>query len=215
MNKQKFIEKIQNSPPKVLYLSGRTSTGKSTLAKEIKNILGCVVIELDEIIKHKIIIPNGIINETEIFSGVYRDQGDPKHTETFISETRSALRAALQNNSVVIEGSIASPRVIREIFYKINETLMFVFLNPVDTDAHTHRITKRLRDNTDRGNAGLPQSFWDLVPSQALAEYENNATINPEMLRAVEMFVEHSQAQSKERLSLFQESLSGIQVIEV
>ncbi len=215
MTRQEFINTVKKELPQIVYLAGRTSTGKSTLARELSLEYGYSIIELDEIIKQKIIIPKNITDETSVFTAVYRDQGMPEYVEMFILEARKAITTALQTSKVIIEGAIASPRILNEIFSNDLKTFLFGYLHPVNTSEYAIRVLERLQMSKGTGNAGLPANFWNLVSESASDYFRKTSEINNDMKLAISAFVKHSQGLSQERLHTFSSSNKEIVVIEV
>jgi 2-phosphoglycerate kinase len=215
MTKDEFIDTVKKELPQIVYLAGRTSTGKSTLARKLSLEYGYSIIELDEIIKQKIIIPNNITDETSVFTAVYRDQGMSEYVERFIIESQKAITTALQTGNVVIEGAIASPRVLNEIFQNNLKAFLFGYLHPTSTSEYIVRVMKRLKESRGMGNAGLPKTFWDFVPESTLDYFRRTSEINSDMELAVSAFIKHSQELSKKRLNNFLSSNKDIMLIEV
>jgi guanylate kinase len=116
MTKDALLEKIKRENPRLVYLSGKTSTGKSTLANELRDMYGYSKIELDDIVFSAVIEPFNVEIPTNAFRTVYRDTEPKEQVEAFIEASKKEIKEILKLAPIVVEGSIAKTRVLKEVF---------------------------------------------------------------------------------------------------
>src|SRR3989344_659272 len=99
MTADEILEIIKNKKPKLVYISGKTSTGKSTFSKNLKNLYGYSVVDLGEVV-FKSVIEVFSSDPSETFITVYRDTEPKEYVDTFIKATRDAILSKLNFSPV-------------------------------------------------------------------------------------------------------------------
>src|ERR1044072_7767426 len=101
------FEYIATAKPPVVYVSGKTSTGKSTFAAALSEQAGYVVIELDTVVKEAVIQPLALTDEGGVFVEVYRNRTESDWITQFVAEGRKELAGYReQGRPVLVEGAL-------------------------------------------------------------------------------------------------------------
>lgn len=214
MTRDEVLQKIKYERPRIIYISGKTSTGKTTLSKDLKNFFGYSVIELGSIVSESVIKPFSA-DPVEVFITVYRDTEPKKYTSAFIKATRKAIVSQLKYSPVVVEGAIAKTRILKEIFSGELEDFMFIYLDPVEPRKYAERIQQRFVAGAVNNTTELPKSFWKLIDNRELEEFTKTKELTLNLLKSIDQYVALSMEESRERLKHFQENFSKINIIEV
>jgi hypothetical protein len=212
MKAHEALRRIAEERPRVVYLSGKTCTGKTTLAQKLGQE-GYSIIELDPIVKESVAIPFGL-PDGDAFIAAYRDQGPAGSADAFAHAARAAIEASLKASPVVVEGAIASSRVLKAVMSGPLSDFSFIYLHPVDQAAYAERIRARLVAAGGTGSAGLPNGFWRIAPSQAVKEFKETGIMPPELEKAIGRYVQASIEESEKRLADFQGAFPKILVVE-
>jgi len=213
MTKETALEKIKHNYPRLIYLSGKTCTGKTTFANLLKS-QGYEKIELDKVVVDSVVTPFGTERGVG-FHAAYRGDGPAEQTAAFISATKVEILSSLQKSSLVIEGSVATSKILGEIFSGDLKNFLFIYLHPVHSDEYEKRITLRFVAGAKNGTAGLPKSFWELVRESDLDEFLNTGNVNSGIQTAIKNYAAESMKESATRLKNFQASFPEIAVVEI
>jgi guanylate kinase len=213
MTKEELAVLIKKENPRIIYISGKTSTGKSTFVNKLNTDLNFTVLELDKIVE-KEIISKFNLDHNEAFLDVYGNESS-KYLETFSNAVRSEIKNKLSFSPVIVEGAIAKTEILKKIFSEELENFFFVYFHPVNFESYTQRIQERLNEGTITGNARLPKPFWERVAESDLTDYKTTGKINTGILEAIQGYASSSMKKSEERLRRFQESYQNIFVVEV
>src|SRR3989344_2585894 len=198
MTADEILEIIKNKKPKLVYISGKTSTGKSTFSKNLRDLYGYSIIDL-----------------AEIFITVYRDTEPKEYVDTFIKATKDAILSKLNFSPVVVEGAIAKSRIINEIFSGELKNFMFIYFHPVNHDKYAQRIKQRFIDGAENNTTDLPKLFWFFIDQSDLEKFIKTKILSKELNGAIDQYADISMEESKERLKHFQKNFSEINIIEI
>lgn len=210
---ENVIEQIIEKQPDLIYISGKTSTGKSTLANQLKESLKCAVIELDAIVQEEV-DRNPSIEEGVIFREIYRERSHTEWIHRFVDSARSRVKKLrLQGTVSIMEGAVAHPQTIKEIVSGTNS--LIVYIQPVNLDVYIRNLTSRFMSATNSSKAGLPLSFWDKMPKDALNQFIADRKLSPRLQSAIELYATESQHESQERLDLFKKNFDDVIVITI
>ena len=214
MTADEILEIIKNKKPKLVYISGKTSTGKSTFSKNLKNLYGYSVVDLGEVV-FKSVIEVFSSDPAETFITVYRDTEPKEYVDTFIKATRDAILSKLNFSPVVVEGAIAKSRIINEIFSGELKNFMFIYFHPVNHDKYAQRIKQRFIDGAENNTTDLPKLFWFFIDQSDLEKFIKTKILSKELNGAIDQYADISMEESKERLKHFQKNFSEINIIEI
>ncbi|MBX4192597.1 hypothetical protein KW798_03905 [Candidatus Parcubacteria bacterium] len=214
MNKEVVLEEIKNKKPRIVYISGKTCTGKTTFANDVL-AQGYGGIELDKIVTSAVIEPFNVQPPNEGYVVAYRDIGPSEQIAAFISAVRKEIKEKLVATPVVIDGAIARARILKEIFSDEFTDFYFVYFHPVHFDLYKERIRNRFITGVPDNSAGLPKDFWALVNKKDFDEFMQKHTLNEGLEKAIDEFTHKSMEESKHRRDHFKESFPGLHVVEV
>ena len=210
-SKQDLIRKLELTKPKIILLSGRTCTGKTTLSKELSRELDMKILELDDFVLGNVIEKMNLPKQgiySEIFKKIYSDENNNEYQKMFIDAFREFL---LKNNdSIIIEGSIHNPKIIK----LLGDDFEIVFLHPVDLKSYSKRVQKRFESGVCDGTSGLTNRFWDYVTKEQIGEYCKTKKVTDEIVENIAKFSLEIQDKSLNRINKIA-SFSKIKVLEV
>lgn len=210
-DKNKLIEHLKLSKPKIILLSGRTCTSKTTMAKELSSELKMKTLNLDDFINENVIKKFDLsinTNNSVIYTKIYSNEDDNIYHQTFIEAFKNFL---LENDKpTIIDGSIHNPKIIG----LFNNGFEIVFLHPVDLKSYMARVIKRFEQGICNGTSGLTERFWDYVSQKQINEYCVSKIITKEIKTNIENFSIEIQQKSLERISKLA-SFSKINVLEI
>jgi 2-phosphoglycerate kinase len=210
-DKNELIEYLKLSKPKIILLSGRTCTGKTTMAKELSSELKMEILNLDDFINENVIkkfdLPTNI-NNSVIYTKIYSNEDDNIYHQAFIEAFKNFL---LENDRpTIIDGSIHNPKII-SLFENDFE---IIFLHPVDLKSYANRVIKRFEQGVCNGTSGLTERFWDYVSQKQIDDYCVTKNMTKEIVESIKNFSIEIQKKSLERINKIA-SFSKINVLEI
>ena len=214
MKIEKLFNKIKEVKPQIIYLSGKTATGKTTFSNQLHNDLGYSQIELDQIVMNSVVNKYKPKEDGDAFVVAYRDGEPQEWRDVFVAETKKVLSKEAQTKHLVIEGAIANIKTLEDIFDKYQDSFMFVYFQPVDRQKYINRIKKRLTIGINKQNCSLPKSFWSLGLENEKEEYISTGRISLSLENVIDKYVDSSMEESNDRLNLFKNSFKDIIVID-
>ncbi|MFM2423800.1 MAG: hypothetical protein RLZZ70_187 [Candidatus Parcubacteria bacterium] len=213
MNAIDVIDKIEEQKPRVVYLSGKTCTGKTTFAKKLQE-LGYLIIELDPVVMKSVVIPFDV-KPGEGFLTAYRGMGSKEQTQAFIDAAKKEIQEKIKYSPIVVEGAIATTHILKEVFSGNLNDFRFVYLHPINPEVYTARIKERFIAGAATGTSGLPKHFWEMVDQTDLENFVSTKELNIGIEKALEKYTKLSILESKKRLEHFQDEFNDIQVVEI
>jgi guanylate kinase len=214
MTKDEVINDIKLKKPRIVYISGKTSTGKTTFSKELQTA-GYKGIELDNVVTESIVKPFNITPTTEAFMTAYRDTGPKEQVAAFIFAARENILKEITTSSVVVDGAIARSRILKEVFSGELADFYFVYFHPTDVEEYKRRITERFIAGVHTGTTALPKNFWALISDGDVGQFKLTGVLNENLKKAIADFVSGSIEESKQRLFDFKQQFPDIYVVEV
>lgn len=205
---------IKNMKPKVVYISGKTSVGKSTFANNIKNDFNYEIIELDSIVLSDIVPLGKPGDEGSVFVEVYRNRNKAEWINHFVMSVKKKINELhLSGANVIIEGALANPETINEILCGVRGVMIYV--HPRDIDTYIRNLTSRFLTSSAENNAGLPLSFWKKIPEDDFFTFQTTKQLSSDIELGIAEYAAESQSESKERLETFKEHFSNLIVVNV
>lgn len=197
--------------PKLVFLNGKTSTGKTTLSNKLKERYNCAVIELDEVI-YGLDSPEG----TNRFLEAYQKRDHLEYVKSFVDAVQARIRAELGSHDfVIIEGAIVRSETLQEIIDEWSDSFLFIYLDIKNIDAYVRNLKGRFIATTQDDGNGLPSLFWDKFKPELLQQYYADRQITPEVEEAINSYATDSMKESEARLAKFSSKFDHILKVEV
>jgi hypothetical protein len=213
MTTDSIVERVRQYQPRLIYLSGKTCTGKTTFANYLEQY-GYKKVELDKIVTESVVIPFNVA-PGDGFRTAYRGLGPAEQTNAFVVAAKQEILNAVQESALVVEGAIADPQILKRVFSGELTDFVFVYFHPVHAEIYEERILSRFVDGAKTGNAGLPKNFWELVQDANLEEFRVTGNVSPGIHAAIKAYAANSMEESKSRLESFQASIPDIAIVEL
>ena len=214
METRDLIDEIKRSKRTLIYIGGKTATGKTTLAIKLSNELGFSCVSLDAIVKKEIVEKFQVVDVSEAYIAAYRDEETTEWRDTFIAHSRHVIESQI-DTGIILEGAIASPSTLQAIISGYETAFLFYYLHPLDLDKYYDQIRQRFLNGAATGKSGLPKDFWRLLPDGALADFEATLKISPSIEAVIHRFAEKSQSESAKRLDMMKNTFADIRVIDL
>ncbi|MAG12778.1 hypothetical protein CL630_03130 [bacterium] len=215
MNLEGVYKKIKNTKPQIVYISGKTSTGKTTFAHQLVEDLGYVSISFDQIVQKNVVEKFGVDDVPKAYVVAYRFGEPSEWREAFITGAQQELRKAILRGNVVVEGSMANPHTLKSIFSDTLSDFEFIYIHPTPIEKYTSRIYKRFIGGVRKGTSGLPKDFWPMLPNGELEKFKKTGEMTNDIENSIKEFSKKSQTESSERLRVLQEVFSDITVVDL
>lgn len=204
---------ILNEYPPLIFLTGKTSSGKTYLSNRLV-AKGYQLVKLDDVIFEHVIARFGI-SDSNVGFATYRGDAPQEWMNTFIEGSRQRILSELQKGNVVVEGALANNDMIKAIFCEELDNFIFLFLLPTDVSTYAERITKRFIFETETGKTGLPKEFYQMVSKEDVKKYISDKQIDESLKEKILRFAQWSLEESERRLDYFKSGFTDIVVVEV
>jgi hypothetical protein len=210
-----LFQQLINEKPRLIYLSGKTCTGKSTFANELKNRIDYDIIDLDLIVLERVITPLKLEDEHTVFVEVYRNERKRDWVNQFIAAVKTAIEAKrAQHQPTVIDGAVANSNTLAAIFADYPD-FRFIYFHPFNIDVYIRNLTNRFVMTSNDFNSGLPKQFWEVVEASEFRNFCVTRAITPGIERSIEQYAKLSQAESHARLANFRERFYQITLVNI
>lgn len=212
MDIETILKKIKSDKPKVVYLSGKTCTGKTTFAGVLEE-LQYSRIELDQIVTKSIVEQYGVF-PNDAFLTAYRGEGLQEHTQAFIAAAKQEIISKMAISPVVVEGAVAKAEILSSVFSGLSEDFFFIYFHPHNIDVYAERIKERFVNGIYTNTTGLPKRFWSLVRDADIEEFKISGHISKTLGDSILEFARTSAEESKNRLEHLMKDFPNIYTIE-
>jgi len=215
MTIDEIVTKIKIEKPEVIYLSGKTSTGKSTLANRLNSKAGYQIIELDQVVTAAVVNKLSLPEPSQVFVEVYRNRSQRDWIDLFVSAAQAEIQKLLQKDKrVIVEGAIANPITLKELFANV-PNFSFVYIHPRNLSTYQANLLNRFVKADHQNRAGLPSAFWALMDEQAFEQFCEDRQITPKLTGIIKQYAALSAKESEVRLKKFREHFNNIEAVEV
>lgn len=197
----------------VIYLSGKTSTGKSTFGRKLRDELGYQVIELEAILLE--IVKKNELDEQATFHKVLYDAGEFEAKTLFFEATDRIIKDAIANSRpVVVEGAVANIETLQRILQPAPK-LLFLYFHPTSIEVYIRNLTKRFMESNEESYGGLPLKFWQLIDNAEFKTFCKTRKLTENLKASIKEYVLSSQKESLIRLEGFRRKFENIIMIEI
>lgn len=203
------IANISALTPKLIFLTGKSGTGKSHFSNILSEKHGYKILELDTIVK--VVAKKHNVGSAPDYApafAVYKGGLSQKFRDDFVSEIHSFIER-YPSNPIMIEGAISNAQMIRDIFSKQYSVFSFVYLYPTNMKKYADRMMKRFKLDKKMGTRTL--SIWPETP----LEIENAPVSSPKVKQFIAKMAQESKKKSDERYKYFVNNKFNIYTIEV
>ena len=215
MTLEEVYEFVKREKPTCIHLTGKTSTGKSTFARRLSNGLGYNVVELDRIVRAAVIDTLDLEDEGQVFREIYKGSVKADWIDLFIDATHAEIKKYIDaGQKVIIDGAIANLDTLQKILEPYKK-LAIIYIHPSDLSIYVSYLTERFKSATLLNNAGLPVSFWELIPKESFKVFCQDGVITEDLRNGIAAYAEKSQQESVERLEAMRAQFSDILVAEL
>lgn len=215
MKLEDLYRQLATEIPAVIYISGKTCTGKSTFARRLQDNLGYDIVELDEVVREKVVKSLGLPDVHAVFNEVYRHENQREWVDTFMQATRGVIASKIgQKQPVVIDGAIANVNTLSSIFEGY-PAFTFIYFHPLNLDTYIRNLTSRFVLATHDFSSGLPSRFWDLIDKDDFDKFVQDRKLTPSLEISIQQYARSSQAESVIRLKGFQGKFSDIIRVDI
>lgn len=204
---------IAEQRPPVIYVSGKTSTGKSTFGRRLRDKLGYHVIELEAVLL-EIVNTHGF-DEQSTFRKVLYEPGEFKEKALFLEATDKIIVDALNNDHpVVIEGAVANAETLQRILQPAKE-LFFLYFHPDNINVYIRNLTNRFMESSESSYGGLPSKFWQLIDDAEFKAFCQTRQLSDGLKKSITQYAQESREESLVRLETFKEKFNDITMISI
>lgn len=196
--------------PSIIYIAGKTCTGKTTLSKQLSDKYQYPIIELDTIVD--------VLGDEKDHLYIEAYQGDINSpvVRRFIDLTVKKLSEAIRNyHGVIFEGAIANPDILMDILKQWQLYYKFIYLHPTDINNYNKQILSRFIKTNATNRNGLPSKFWNKFTKPQLTKYFNDRIITNDIQKNTNLYAEDSMKESSRRLEKFSLYFNDIDVREI
>jgi hypothetical protein len=217
MNIEDAFRFVATTKPSLLYITGKTCTGKTTFAHGLAERYGYRAVVLDEIVQQAVVIPLDLqTQEPDVFVSVYRNTDRPEWIDRFVAEVRQQIAVYLeQQQPVLIEGALANTDTIQRIFAGYPSAQVLYFHPKVSGSRYIQNLTERLTGSSATDPNGLPKGFWEHITSADFTQFYKDGVITDSLQKSIAAYAAESVDASNKRLATFRQHLANIQVVEI
>lgn len=211
MDTDEAYRHIEKKKPKVLHVTGKTSTGKSTFASNLHDALGYKVIELDQVVHDSVMAPLEIEDRNDVFIEVYKKRNKLDWIQRF---TDAVQKETNKEEPVVINGAIANITTMREVLVGA-DAVEIIYFHPQNLDVYERNLKSRFTKATPSDDAGIPRNFWNLIDASELTAFYATREITPGIVEGITLYAQQSKASSVKRLQKIRAAFPDILVVDV
>lgn len=210
-----LIDMLSRSQPRLIHISGKTCTGKSTLAERLRQDFDYHVVSLDQVVNDAVIEPLALQDRGSVFVEVYRNRDVLEWIELFVAAVQKHVRTLLNDErSVVVDGAVANMTTLAELFDPFDRYL-FVYLHPMDDDRYRSNIRSRFELATSDYASGLPRRFWQMVDDGEFAAFCETRVLTAGLIDSIRRYAHSSRLESERRLMALRAAFDNVVEVNV
>lgn len=191
---------VKDTKPNILYIGGKTSTGKTTFASQLQRSIEYHVVELDKVVHESVVQPFQISDEGKAFNEVYKRRDKPEWINAFIKAADNQVGGLIEaGHKVIIDGAIANPETLRELLASLTDVVTLYF-HPTNLDVYERNLTNRFMLATPNHSAGLPTQFWKLVDKVEFKRFCETGEVSASLRDSISKYAKESKQSSEDRI---------------
>lgn len=213
MTTSNFYEEISRTLPAIMYISGKTSTGKSTFARRLHDTFGYDVIGLEDVLVG--ITRKNHLDEGEMFHDVFYADGPNEQKDLYLSVTDKLIKSHLRRSQrLVIEGAVSNSTFLQRILQPAGN-LPVAYFHPDNLDIYVRNLTARFMQSSKDSQAGLPLKFWRHIDKNEFTAFCATRELTDNLKESIRKYAVESQQASYKRLEQLQEVFSEVTVVSI
>lgn len=213
MTVAEIYQTISTQKPPIIYLSGKTSTGKSTFARRLRDELGYKIIELEAVLLS--MVKEQHLDEQSTFRTVMHGTEESPEKTNYLQITSALINEALKNNEpVVIEGAIANVETLQRVLQPATP-LLFLYFHPDDMTTYVRNLTNRFMEADENSYGGLSMNFWKGIDADEFKTFCKTRKLTPVLEAAIRDYALNSQKSSTSRLEESRRLFGDIMVVDI
>jgi hypothetical protein len=197
---------INQKQPKLIFLGGKTCTGKTTFANSLVPI-GYQQIELDPIVR-KYVSDKYKLEDQSIGFNVYKGNAPPNWQKSFEDSSHRVIKNKLKKIKVVVDAAIADVDVLKRIFHKELEKSTLIFFHPFDEDFYVHSIFNRFDSDLKNNRQTFP--IWEFITTESVDDYTKNGESGKIINNIIKNYAKESTLKSEKRYEKFKNEFPNI-----
>lgn len=216
MTVNELYASVADRKPRLVYLTGKTSTGKSTFASRLSSEFGYAVINLDEIVVQSVIVPRDLASQrSEVFFEVYKHRNKLDWIADFINAAHDVINRYMQSGTpVVIDGAIAHESTMQDLLQSYADVYIAYF-HPSNLELYSRYLTERFMGTTINNHNGLPKAFWELVDTTEFATFSETRTLTPSLRSSIAAYAQSSQTSSLDRIATLNHAFPTMTIVNI
>ena len=213
MTTSELYDKIAQVPPEIIYISGKTSTGKSTFARQLHDKLGYDTVGLEEVLLG--VCKANHLNENATFHKVFYEDAPCEEKELYLATTDEIIKRHLQSsNRLVIEGAVSNTGMLGRVLRPAG-SLPVAYFHPEDLGPYIRNLTNRFMQANKVSRGGLPSKFWQHIDENEFKTFCKNRQLTEGLENSIRHYARESQQASFARLRKLQQLFSDITVVSI
>lgn len=213
MTTSELYKTITKTQPEVIYISGKTSTGKSTFAQRLHDELGYATVGLEEVLV--MLGKANNLDESMLFHKVFYEDGPSKEKELYFTTTDEIIERHLHSNHrLVIEGAVANSATLSRILRPAG-TPRVAYFHPDNLEPYVRNLTARFMQSSETSQGGLPLKFWQHIDEDEFRTFCKTRQLTEELRSAIRRYAQESQQASLDRLHELQHIFSDVTVVSI
>lgn len=213
MTTSELYEEIATTLPPVVYISGKTSTGKSTFARILHDELGYETIGLEDILIT--VSKTNSLDEGTAFHDVFYDDKQSKAKELYLAATDKIINQHLQSSRhFVIEGAVSNSSMLGRILRPAGN-MTVAYFHPEDIKPYVRNLTDRFMQSNESFQGGLPSKFWQHIDKHEFETFSKTRRLTEGLKHSIYRYAQESQQASLVRLHELQQLFDDIIVVSI
>jgi len=214
MTFRELVNELVKDKATLIYISGKTSTGKTTLANRLQSELGYSLVSFDTLVCKSVVDKFNVTDIPHAYVVAYRDGEPAEWRESFILSAKNEIDSQM-GNGIILEGAIANPLTLQKIVSEHLSEFAFIYIHPFSIELYASRIKERFVAGAANNTSGLPKDFWPLLPEDALETFKNTNLVTPVIEKVIHEFALKSQSESAGRLEDMKSYFPSIKVVDL
>lgn len=197
---EKLKSYLETRQPKLIFVIGKTCTGKSTFAKSLK-MRGYSHLELDFTVIDSVVKRYKVLDQGKAFL-VYKGMAKSDWQKSFENDALKLIQKNLTQSKVVVDAAFADPGVLKKIITKgCIKDFEVIYFHPINKESYCKGILSRFIDDIKTNKHSF--YIWDEVTNDILDDYYKNGESGLKVTQLVNKYGEESMNLSVDRLNKF------------